>query len=297
MKGYILKINNKIKGVYTCIDDIMEFLNEVVHLIETPFKLDQIQILIFKLNTPILEKELTLEADGIYYNNDKFYLKNNVFKIYKNIVEKIGVKSKVITKKILINKSIKKNIQVDKINEELLKKKKEINHKLNLFKKEKEKIEESRNIYDSDIQLYNKFKDLLKHNDNFKIPELFQQKYVIFDDLTQKNKLSWENFNEIYNANEFSSYNSLFVSQDAFLNKINTDIDFKKDYSIDLEIYNKIKYILESGKTYNIPDIFKEKYKIFARLDLNNNLSYQNFIKKYNNDISDSSYESDSSED
>ena len=32
-------------------------------------------------------------------------------------------------------------------------------------------------------------------------------------------------------------------------------------------------------------------------VDLNNNLSYQNFIKKYNNDISDSSYESDSSED
>ena len=48
MKGFLLKIKNDIKGIYSSIDDIIEFINEVVCLVDKPFNLSDIKITIYK---------------------------------------------------------------------------------------------------------------------------------------------------------------------------------------------------------------------------------------------------------
>merc|ERR1712070_1279242 len=98
MKGFLLKIKNEIKGIYSSIDDIIEFMNEVVCLVDKPFNLSDIEIVIYKLNTPIIQKKLIFCQNGIFEKeNEKigsqYFIKSSIFKNYKNILEKLNLKS------------------------------------------------------------------------------------------------------------------------------------------------------------------------------------------------------------
>ena len=83
-------------------------------------------------------------------------------------------------------------------NEEDTKKKSEIQNSIFELKKKKEKLEESKRVYDVDVDLYNKFKKIKDTNEKFEIPEMFIEKYKLMEDLEKENKLCWENFFELF---------------------------------------------------------------------------------------------------
>ena len=90
-------------------------------------------------------------------------------------------------------------------------KKSKIEYNMTLLKQQKEKIEESKNIYKTDIELFKKFKKLQNEIPDFVIPELFQSKYILFKELEDENNLSWETFHGKYTMKNYdTSYNKLF---------------------------------------------------------------------------------------
>jgi hypothetical protein len=95
--------------------------------------------------------------------------------------------------------------------EEDINKKIELQNSINQLKKKKEKMEESKRVYEIDLDLYNKFKKIMETNKNFNIPEMFIDKYELMDGLNKENKLCWENFYELYTPKNVSTgYDKLF---------------------------------------------------------------------------------------
>jgi hypothetical protein len=86
-----------------------------------------------------------------------------------------------------------------------------ITYNVNLLKKQKEKIEESKSIYKSDIELFNKFKKIKADLPTSVIPELFREKYILMTRLEEQNNLSWESFHALYKKENIdTSYNKMF---------------------------------------------------------------------------------------
>ena len=89
-------------------------------------------------------------------------------------------------------------------------------YNVNLLKKQKEKIEESKSIYKSDIELFNKFKKLKADQPTVVIPELFQTKFNLMTRLEAQNDLSWESFHTQYKKDNIdTSYNKMFGTGDT----------------------------------------------------------------------------------
>ena len=102
------------------------------------------------------------------------------------------------------------------------KKKCELEYELNNLKKEKDKIEESKKTYKVDVELYKKFKKIKQENYQFDIPELFIEKYKVFEMIDDDNNLNWENFYANYKQeNLSSSYGAIFDNDDARTININ----------------------------------------------------------------------------
>lgn len=55
----------------------------------------------------------------------------------------------------------------------------------------------------------------------------------------------------------------------------------KKKYNIDLDLYKRFKANLEENISFEIPELFREKYKIFHRLEQEDKLSWENFCEQY----------------
>lgn len=95
--------------------------------------------------------------------------------------------------------------------EEEIKKKSEIQNSINELKRKKEKLEESKRIFEVDLDLYNKFKKIKENSAIFTIPEMFTEKYELMEGLEKENKLCWENYYELYKPkNVATGYDKLF---------------------------------------------------------------------------------------
>jgi hypothetical protein len=135
--------------------------------------------------------------------------------------------------------SNKQTIQIDYSNPvilEMAKQKIDLQHKINILKKQKEKIEESKNVYENDLKLYKIFKQSKESDVNFKVPELFIKKYEIMEKLNCDNILSWENFIKNYqHDNYYGDYFSSNSYEDMFVNNSDSTNDNNSDDSIDEE--------------------------------------------------------------
>ena len=105
----------------------------------------------------------------------------------------------------------KKFILTDDMKKELAEKEKklglekyELNKELNELKMKKKKLDEKKNQYETDLKLYNIF----KIKENFTIPELFIEKFNLFQKLEKNNTLNFDNY---INYN-FDNYNGKFKS-------------------------------------------------------------------------------------
>lgn len=107
-----------------------------------------------------------------------------------------------------------KNSNKVKLTEEQIKEKCELQNSIYELKKKKEKLEESKRVFDVDLNLYTKFKDIKNKNPNFNIPEMFNDKYELMSNLENENKLSWFNFHELYKpASIITSFSKVFESE------------------------------------------------------------------------------------
>ena len=87
----------------------------------------------------------------------------------------------------------------------------ELMNNIHLLKKEKEKMNDSKPVYEVDLKLFNKFKTIKKENINFQIPDMFIDKYNLMLELENENKLTWENFYNMYKpTNLHTSYSDIF---------------------------------------------------------------------------------------
>ncbi len=94
--------------------------------------------------------------------------------------------------------------------------KKKIEYNLHILKQRKDRIEESKNTYNVDVELYQKFKKIKSENDEFEIPEMFIEKYTLMSVLEEEGNLNWEYFYNNYKKSQMNnSYSMLFEGCDA----------------------------------------------------------------------------------
>lgn len=87
----------------------------------------------------------------------------------------------------------------------------EITRELNLLKQQKKRLQEKQVEYESNLELYNRFKKEMKVKEAFIVPELFLSKFKLFEKLENENEISFENYMK-YDEHKFleNSYELLF---------------------------------------------------------------------------------------
>jgi len=104
---------------------------------------------------------------------------------------------------------------------DIAKQKLELHHRINILKVQKQKIEESKQVYENDIKLYKTFNENLLKDSKFVIPELFLEKYNLIKKLDLNNNLSWESFVKEYKTTNFygdyfgtNNYEDMFINSE-----------------------------------------------------------------------------------
>lgn len=230
MKAFILQINNTNKGVFSSIYALLEFIEQLVNVIDKPFLLSDILIITFKLNSSVILNKLEFRPSGIYNNDSKYYISRRDYGIFKRIANKLTTElvqdtniyikqEPKITSTIPLLSESSENLDSEEeaLKEELANKKSEINYQLKLLEKEKNRLEESKRVFQVDLNIYERLKEEYKQNPELEIPFLFQDKFPIFVKLESEDKLNWENFIDEYTPRNIgSSYDGLFNDQESF---------------------------------------------------------------------------------
>lgn len=154
--------------------------------------------------------------EGIVQNNfcDRNTLSIKEFK--KNTIVKVDSSKINISSEDNNNSENKEKEEIKLSPEEEEKRNKEksaIDYQIIKLKKEKERIEESKKTYKVDLELYERFKKIKQDNSSFEIPELFSEKYRVFEMLDSDGNLNWESFYANYKHKNLSSgYSQMFNS-------------------------------------------------------------------------------------
>lgn len=225
---FLLYNSSTVLGVFLNRDLLDETVNSLLlnNLVET----SNLKIISFKENIISVGKgeplKINLYPNTFQSNNDLHFNHENenlmeefssdntsetlskensdIEKVKKQILELEKDDSK--TEKIMEKTTEEKERENKKID-----KKQKINYNLNLLKKRKEKLEEEKRVYEVDLELFNKFKNIKKENDNFVIPDMFEDKYKVFEILDNEEKLSFINFSQVYEKNtENTKWSKLF---------------------------------------------------------------------------------------
>lgn len=225
---FLLELNGKIIGVFS------SFYKTEIYVrgcIQNGFmsRNDKINILTFR-NDSCLCMSKTCFVDTWKLPED-------------NTIRSVHIDIKQTTPKVKppIDKPKKSN-ESDPITLKMAKQKIDIQHKINLLKQQKEKIAESKKVFESDLKLFDMFKTSKRNDSNFMIPELFEKKYILMEKLEQENRLDWENFvTEFQQETFYNEYFGLNDYEKSFLNYEGDSSDENKsdkstiDEEMDLE--------------------------------------------------------------
>jgi hypothetical protein len=205
MESYLIKYNNNIIGVYNDIDIATLFIKSCL---SNKLMIGSADILVYIMNSCLYVKTINVILD--------------LTKTEKPINKQVKIEENII----LANEIDYNDPKYLKLSEEKI----DLQHKINMLKIQRERIEQSKKVYENDIKLYNNFKEQ-KDNDNlFIIPELFKDKFNIFENLDNQNKLSWDNFIKEYNHdNIYTDYFSSNSYDESFSKKININEEFDID--------------------------------------------------------------------
>lgn len=206
MENYLIKYKSKIIGVYTDIEQAKLFIKSCL---SNNFMFESADILVFPSNSCYCTNIINVKLED------------------KNVIPQI--KKQYIDPPVIPVKEIDYNdpkflkLAEDKII---------LQHKINMLKIQKERIKESKEIYENDFKLYNKFKQELINNSNFIVPELFREKFELFKKLDNENRLDWDNFiKENTHVNTYNEHFKLNSYDEKFTNN-----DVKDDFNEFFEI-------------------------------------------------------------
>ena len=175
---------------------------------------------------------------GCFQN--KFFLSAKIKKLKINSCYLIETKSYTSNNSTSIKKVANDPILEKQDNSEaflkMAKQKMEIQHNINILKIQKEKIDESKRVFENDLKLFNLFNESKQKDSNFEIPELFKKKYDIMIKLNNDNKLTWNEFVKEYHTGEnnyedyfcLNNYESVFLDSDE-KNNFSEEIDIESD--------------------------------------------------------------------
>jgi hypothetical protein len=209
---YLIELNNNIIGAYNNLSDAETY---ILGCFQNNFYISA-KIKIYKINS-------------CYSIETKSYSSNNSI---------ISDKKPIYNETILI----KENSSFQDNNEPFLqmaKQKIEIQHKINILKNQKEKMEESKRVFENDLKLFNLFNESKQKDSSFEIPELFKKKYDIMIKLNIINKLNWNEFIKEFHTGEnnyedyfgLNNYESVFLEIENENNNFSEEIDIESDSS------------------------------------------------------------------
>jgi len=229
----ILKVNEKLCGIYNSEDLVDNFIKSCLNC-NFIKKNDNVVLQYYQINSFILNDTKVINLNDNVINNIQI-VKNNNDDVNYNIYEEfsdseISEDSSVDATNFLIKKK-KKRENFNKFIE-LGQEKIDLQSQINKLNLDKKKLNEKKIKYDCDIELYEKFKNLKKENQNFEIPDLFIKKFNLFLKLEEDNDLNFEAFIDKYVDETLkTSYFDLFESQE-YAYKLLTPENFNEE-SID----------------------------------------------------------------
>ena len=209
---YLIELNDKIIGAYDNLIDAETYIHGC-----------------FQNNFFISAKIKIFKNNSCYSIETKLYSSG---KIIKTEIKPINNNPILVPKEDIISQENNEAFL------QMAKQKIEIQHKINILKVQKEKIEESKRVFENDLKLFNLFNESKQKDSNFEIPELFKKKYEIMINLNKNNKLNWNEFVKEYHTSEnnyddyfgLNNYESVFLESENN-NNFSEEIDIESDSS------------------------------------------------------------------
>ncbi len=223
---YLIEYNNNIIGAY---DDEYKAHLFIESCLQNGFMTQPINIITFVINS-------CFKTNVNNYNQE---IINSCSKPNVNNYNQEIINNKLEIKNTKLNENEPEIIdnETDELLE-LAKQKIDIQHNINLLNNKKHRLEELKQIYDTDLKLYNIFKT---KNTKFVIPALFVSKYNLFKKLELENNISFETF-----MKEFNDENNI---NDSFLDNDYNNKFYKNDVNEECEINVNEEYEIESANS------------------------------------------------
>ena len=234
----ILKVNGKLCGIYNSEDLVNNFIKSCLNC-NFIKKSDKVLLQYYQINSFILNDTKiinlsdntlkNIETVEINYDNIK---NTNIYEEFSDSDSDSDI-SEVSSIDATNFLKIKKQ-EREKFNKfiELGQEKIDLQSQINKLNLDKKNLSEKKIKYECDIELYEKFKNLKKINQNFEIPDLFINKFNLFTSLEENNNLNFEAFIDKYVDETLkTSYFDLFESQE-YAYKLTTPENFNEE-SID----------------------------------------------------------------
>lgn len=232
MESFLIEYNCKIIGVYSSYELAELFINSCL---QNNLMNNSVKILTFKTNSCYCVKENNIKLNNqqqislleLPSHQAQLQPLNLPIQNQKPVQNQIQVLKQVPVKKVIDPDN---PILLDIANQKI-----ELQHKINLLKRQKEKIEESKKVYENDLKLFNIFSESKKLDSSFVVPDLFVKKYNLIKLLKDDNKLSWDNFMKNYHhENDYNDYFDLNSYEEMFI-KSNNNIDEELEIESDSE--------------------------------------------------------------
>ena len=161
---YSLHYKDKLIGLYDSLDDCNNFIEGIEN--QNWDNKNNFTIKEFKKNSIIFVRDINF--------------KNKLTKVTKLSKEE--------------KKEIKKSENYEKIEQDKI----DLHNKMEKLKKKKEKILEMKNMYESDLNVFEAFLKKKSEDEKFEIPPIFSKKYEVIKLLKEKNNLNIENYYKLY---------------------------------------------------------------------------------------------------
>jgi hypothetical protein len=221
-KVFLIEHNNKVIGVYGCYEDAELFIQSCLQ----NKLMNSAKILSYRFNSCLMLDSIMLDSNEL--SNKTADFKPTSFKLN-------SLKPAPTPASTPIKLSQEQQMDYDHKKKESIK----LQHQINMLKVYKQKVEESKQVYENDLKLFNLFNNELNTNEKFVIPELFVEKYKLFKKLQNDNNLSWETFvKECKVVNYYDDEFKLNSYEEKFLNyESDSDTEDSKDDNILEELY------------------------------------------------------------
>ena len=263
METFLIEYNQKIIGTYNKYKHAETF---ILSCLQNKFMKGTAKILKFKENSCYCESEYNITLPSIVSNNMVNQISSSDSSLDLSTDSDsssesesdsdsdnlISNKVTVLPHTLEIQNVTKPSVPSVDYNDpeflKLAKQKVDLQHNINLLKVHKERIEESKRIYENDLKLFNLFNENLKTDTKFVISDLFLEKYKLFTKLKETNKLSWEEFTKEYKQENYygdyfgtNQYEDMFIYDNDTTNpkNISEELDIETDSDTDTSVSNK----------------------------------------------------------